>query len=102
MKWVRFAFVCLISTSLLAGCGAEFTSSCKEAINTTIDLRDRTAVLSGSASAPCDLTTSRADKGEDLAAACDALQESTTRLTTVCGDKSIEALEKALMRERQY
>jgi hypothetical protein len=87
---------------LLAGCGVSFTADCKSAINTVIDAREDVNYLSGFSRVPCDWQVSRAEKGETLAAACDALEEKVRDLRIYCADNLQDALDKTLLAERQY
>ena len=90
------AIVVLASALALSGCGDKFSAACKSAINQSIDLNALTAQLSGGSGAPCAGATSG-----DLAVACAALADNVASLAGSCGDARGDALDAALLGNRQ-
>jgi hypothetical protein len=85
------AAAALVTAISLSGCSGGFSEACKAAINRTIDARQ---ALPGGA--PC------ASPDDDATrTACADLNAATSSLIDLCGDDQGDALNQALMMQRQ-
>jgi len=83
----------------LTGCGlGDFSSNCKIAINTSIDLRNQVASISGGIPAPCGMGLTREDAVYD---ACGALGDSSGAFKSKCEDDLSAAFDAVLLGQRQ-
>lgn len=82
----------------LSSCGGGFSSACKAAINQGIDLSAQTRQFAVGSGAACADTSSSAA----LEQVCQELQANTESLSAICGDSYGDALNAALLGEKQY